>query len=302
MSKNIYAFPKLPKAGLANMLVPWAECFIWSKDEGLERIAPFWQKIRIGPFFRDERDKRQYQRFFITKGTITGLRRFLLLFTSKQVSAEIYRFSDFKTLNTQNTIVCFSEMHIGRLVGRHEEVNNELYRITRPKFWPTTLPKSFIAIHIRLGDFPQRLESSKQRYFRLPIEWYVEALQQLRIAMGNNLTAIIFSDGTDEELEQILKLENIIRSPYSEAISDLLAIAKSTVFITSYSSFSSFGAYLGQSPSLWYKGNGNVSGGCMDNGKYGSHELEWMPGQIFPPDFIELIDKRIELTIKGSNQ
>lgn len=291
--KKIYGFTVLPKAGLANMLIPWAECFLWSKDQGIKQVAPFWGKIRLGPFIRGERDKRQYQQFFTNAGTIAGLRRIFLLLKSNKISAEIYRFSKDRVKISRTTLICFSDMnHLERLIGRHEEVRNELYRITRHKYWPDRLPQHFIGIHIRMGDFPQKSESNKTVYFRQPLEWYAEALQQLRISMGSNLLAMIFSDGTDKELTSILKIKNVIRSPFSAAISDLLAIAESTVLITSRSSYSLFGAYLGQVPTVWYEGKKSISGGFMPDNLSKTHEIEWMPGQMFSSEFIGIILKR----------
>ncbi len=88
--KKLYGFPILPKAGLANMLIPWAECVIWCNDHGIKQIAPFWRKFRLGPHLRGERDKRQYHKLFTAKGKIAGLKRLLLLLTSKQITFENY--------------------------------------------------------------------------------------------------------------------------------------------------------------------------------------------------------------------
>jgi hypothetical protein len=187
--------------------------------------------------------------------------------------------------------------HLGRLIGRHEEVLNELYRITRTKYWSIGLPHNFIGIHIRMGDFPQRSDSN-QVYFRQPLLWYIEALKQLRISLNNNLTAIIFSDGTTNDLAPILNLENVIRSPFTKSITDLLAITKSTVIITSRSSFSLFGAYLGQVPSVWYEGKDSICGGYMPDKLSATQEIEWMPGQIIINEFIEELKRRMQLNTK----
>jgi len=193
--------------------------------------------------------------------------------------------------------------HLERLIGRHEEIIGELYRITRPKYWPTGLPQTFIGVHIRMGDFPQKVDTRKQVNFRQPMEWYIEALQQLRISLGIRLPAIVFSDGTDKELAPILRLDNIIRSPFSEAISDLLAIAKSIVILTSRSSFSLMGAYLGQVPSVWYIGKKEICGtGYMPSDRSTTLEIEWMPGQMLSNEFIDALKKRIEISTMKSNQ
>nr|WP_315161286.1 alpha-1,2-fucosyltransferase [uncultured Flavobacterium sp.] len=295
MKSKIYGFPILPKAGLGNMLIPWADCYIWCKDLGIQQIAPFWRKIRVGPYLRGERDKRQYQKLFISGNMINGLSRLFLLLISKRISAEEFRNLNVKKSKILPTLVTFSDMNkLDLLLGRHEEVLNELYKITKPKFWPVKLQKSFIGIHIRMGDFPEKSNSLTQINFRIPLEWYIESLNQIRMALGNDFPVVIFSDGTDKEIESILKLPNVIRSPYSESISDLLAIAKSTVIITSRSSYSLFAAFLGQVPSIWYSGKDAIyKKSYMPTEKNGNLEIEWMPGQFLTAEFIESLKERI---------
>nr|WP_315143957.1 hypothetical protein [uncultured Flavobacterium sp.] len=295
MKNKIYGFPVLPKAGLGNMLIPWADCFIYCKDMGIKQVAPYWRKIRVGPYVRGERDKRQYQKLFINENMISGIGRLLLLIISNKISAKQFRMlNSYKTI-FPTTLVCFSEMNqFDRLVERHEEVRNELYRITRPEYWPFGLPQSYIGIHIRMGDFPEISKEEKQINFRIPLEWYIGALCQVRLSLGKKLPVVIFSDGTDKEIEPILGLDDVIRSPFSESISDLLAIAKSTVIITSRSSYSLFGAYLGQVPSIWYEGKNEIYDYSYMSADYNaSLEIEWMPGQVFSSEFVNILNQRI---------
>lgn len=294
MKNKIYGFPLLPKAGLGNMLIPWADCFIWCKDYGYEQVAPFWHKIRIGPYIRGERDKRQYQKLFINKNLIIGIKRLWLLLISNKISAEEFRMLNNSQTVATSTLVCFSNMNqFSRLLGRHKEVVNELYRITRPKYWPIGLPQSYIGVHIRMGDFPVKSEVEKQHYFRIPLEWYLGIISELRTALGIDFPIVVFSDGTDAEIREVLELNNVIRSPFSESISDLLAIAKSTVIITSRSSYSLFGAYLGQVPSIWYEGKNEIySHSYMPAEHNASLEIEWMPGQLLTSAFVNSLKKQ----------
>jgi hypothetical protein len=296
MKNKIYGFPVLPKAGLGNMLIPWADCYIWCKDLGLEQIPPFWRKIRIGPYLRGERDKRQYQRLFINSKFIYRLKRLLLLLVSNKISAEKFRELKAYKTNFPATLVCFSDMNqFERLIGRHDEVLKELIRITRPEYLPFDLLLSFIGVHIRMGDFPLKSETENQINFRIPLEWYLGVLKELRITLGDNFPIIIFSDGTEEEIGAVLALENVFRSTFKESITDMLAIAKSTVIITSRSSYSLFGAYLGQVPSIWYKGRNEIYDySYFPTEQTVSLEVEWMPGQILTKDFINAVKERIQ--------
>ena len=293
MIKAVYGFPVLPKAGLANMLILWAECYLWCKDHGVKQVAPHWSKLRIGPFIRGERDKRQYQLLFNNGGNIAGLKRMFLTLTANKVAFENFDSSKMDECS-RTTLVCFSDMnHLERLLSRNKEIIDELYRITRRKYWPTTVPPSFIAIHIRMGDFPAKSETSKQIYFKQPLHWYIDALQELRRSMGFVWPAIVFSDGNDQELKPVLELESVARSPYSKSISDLLAIAKSSVLITSRSSFSLMGAFLGQVPTVWYEGKREICGsGYMNTIENAKLEIEWMHGQKMPEEFIKRLENR----------
>ena len=96
MKNKIYGYPILPKAGLGNMLLVWADCYISCKDLKIKQIAPFWRKLRIGTYLRGERDKREYQRLFTNGKNISGINRLLLLLISNKVSTE-----DFKRLNSK---------------------------------------------------------------------------------------------------------------------------------------------------------------------------------------------------------
>jgi hypothetical protein len=181
-----------------------------------------------------------------------------------------------------------------RLIGRHEEVIEELYRITRPEYWPFGLPHSYIGVHIRMGDFPLKSVVEKQHYFRIPLEWYLGVISELRRNLGFNFPIVIFSDGTDDEITDILELGDVIRSPFTESITDLLAIAKSTVIITSRSSYSLFGAYLGQVPSIWYEGKNEIYDfSYMPTELNASLEIEWMPEELLTNEFVNSIKDRV---------
>jgi hypothetical protein len=292
---KVYGYPILPKAGLANMLIPWAECFIWCHDNGIMQIAPFWHKARIGPYLRRERDKRQYQNLFTAKEAVTGIKRLFLVLIAKKINSENFEISKDVKQISQTTLVCFSDMnHLERLIGRQQQVLSEIYRITRPELWPKNLPVKFIGIHIRLGDFPLKSEGSRQIYFRQPVQWYIGALKELKKSLKTDLPVLVFSDGTDQELSGLLEIEHVSRSPYTEAISDLLAIAHSLVLITSRSSFSLFGAFLGQTPTIWYQGKTDICGHDYLESNNRDLAVEWMPGNKLPERFLTILNSKLD--------
>src|SRR4028119_962252 len=64
-------YPKLPKAGLGNMLLVWAQSAVFANINSLPIIAPTWGQLKLGPFLRGERDKRYYGNFFCDKDCVS---------------------------------------------------------------------------------------------------------------------------------------------------------------------------------------------------------------------------------------
>ena len=283
---KLYGYPSLLKAGLGNMLFPWADCYLWCKDHEAEMIAPYWTKLRIGPYLRREKDKRSYQRLFKPQDQVSGFKRLFLLSTVQTCNYEQFKEH---VLLRKNTIVKFTNMEcMDRLVGRHEEVKHALISMTRPEYLPARFVEPFIAIHVRLGDYPLPNDTSPKWTSRLPIEWYVAALHQVREVLGGNINAIVFSDGLESELAPLLGMPNVSRSLYTEAITDILALAQASVIIGSCSTFSSWGVYLsGTASTIWYRGRrpANIFG----DEKSALFEAEWAIGDSLPELFVGIL-------------
>ena len=122
-------------------------------------------------------------------------------------------------------------------------------------------PQNFIGVHVRRGDFLNSVHHFKDgggRHVNTPIDlnWYVEAIFKARELLGD-LPVICISDGTESELKDIFKLENI-RIQTEHPIVDLLTVSNAAGFIASGSTFSQWISYLGQmdtwinSSHTWY--------------------------------------------------
>jgi hypothetical protein len=281
---KLYGYPSLLKAGLGNMLFPWADCYLWCRDHKAEMIAPYWTKLRIGPYLRRERDKRSYQRFFKSQDHISGFKRLLLLPTVQTINYEQFNGNVFLK---NDTIVKFSNMEcMDRLVGRHEEIKHALIGMTRPEYLPVPCSETFIAIHVRLGDYAVPDDTAPKWTSRLPIDWYVAALHLIREVLGGNIKTIVFSDGHDSELTPLLVLPNVSRSLYKEAITDILALAQASVIIGSCSTFSTWGVYLsGSASTIWHRGRrpANIFG----DDKSSVFEAEWAIDDSLPELFVD---------------
>jgi hypothetical protein len=279
---KLYGYPILMKAGLGNMLIPWAKCYLWCRDNDARMIAPFWTKLRIGPYLRREKDKRDYQRLFRPSAGISGLERIFLLAMTKKCSVENY---DNSVSSGRGITAMFEGMeNFQQLVGQHDEIRQALTAMTRPEFLPAKPARPFIGVHVRLGDYAAPQNGAEVPWTsRLPLDWYLAAVLEVRKTAGFECDVIVFSDGSDAELGALLALPAVRRSAYKESISDILSLSHAAVVIGSCSSFSMWGAYLAQTFTVWHQGR--VPGKIMAEQKSKEYETEWLPGMSLPASF-----------------
>ncbi len=294
---KLYGIPVLGRVGLTHGLMAWARCQLWCRDNGAQVIAPFWFKFRIGPYLRKERDKRNYFILFKPGKAIAGLKRLYLLMVSRKkdyssgfqlppsrVEKVIVRFHNSITDN-------MSDFHI--LHGQSAFLRQRLIEMTRDRFLPKALLEPFIAIHVRRGDFVQNATGKMivegATNVMLPVEWYVDRLIALRKALGVEINAVVFSDGTDAELLPLLACSNVERSTNLQSITDLLEISSSAAVISSGSGFSIWGAFLGDVPRLCHPGQMIVE--VFKNPEL---EIESGTSQPVPHAFVQQIFARVE--------
>ena len=108
-------------------------------------------------------------------------------------------------------------------------------------------------------NFSDSLQMNVQNY-----AFYTERLTELALSMfewknlpdtidSRFLELTLFSDGSDEELQSLLSIPNVERCYFGNAFADMWAISKCKFIIASDSTFSAWGAFLGQRPILFCK-------------------------------------------------
>lgn len=237
-----YIYPKLPSKvttaffriagnGLANCLYTYAKAVSIAKRDGLKIIAPTWFNLSIGPYLRHQSDKRHYFGLFNHLNEISGLNKWLkLTFYKKQIQQVEGLggyFRDF--IDDADIVALYIEEHVHPKLL--EVVNG--YDFT-----------NCVAVHIRLGDYSERV--------RIPIKWYKEKIEYLHNSHPE-WKFLIFSDGRDEELAEITSMESVKRVFFGNAIADIFAISRCCYMIGSDSTFSGWGAFLGQVPCIFYR-------------------------------------------------
>ena len=253
-------YPKLPKAGLGNMLFIWSKAVVFAELNSLPLIAPAWGKIALGSFLRKERSKRYYGNFFDDRYCISGLQASIL----KIVAQKIHEPTISQLAQTQKNgiemYVFHKVPHWSNYFGEIREYHCLIRKALLSNIKPSILqkieqrPKPEIAIHVRLGDFRKLKlgeDFHKVGLVRTPICWYIDVITKVRQIAGYDVSVTVFSDGYDEELKELLALPQVLRSPHASALSDLFTLANSKLLITSAgSTFSSWSSYLGRCPTI----------------------------------------------------
>lgn len=245
-------YPKLPSkfhfiirfmgSGLANCLFVYARAIILSEKYNLKIINPSWIQFNIGPYLRNEKDKRHYNGLFQSFGIQSFKKNWLLL--TKKYHPENTNPSQIKSglIVVDGLKNYFADLHHhSDMVKAHllGIVNNEA------KHAYNKMNDSFIGIHIRLGDYSADS--------RVSLDWYIEKMHAIREKKGNDVKFLVFSDGSEEELQDVLNFPNTEMAFFGSAIADILVLSKAKLIIASDSTFSAWGAYLGQVPILFNK-------------------------------------------------
>lgn len=223
-------------------------------------VWPTWAQFKLGPLLRMEQDKRFYHDLFSPpEDYLSGLRKLEVLWGTPRI-AERY-LAEWEDAPRRALVVFEGMEHYFRdILEDHALVRSELLRMTRAAH-KRGLAVNFgrtISVHVRLGDFSVAPISdasgaaSGHVNFRLPISWYVEAVSEIRRGVGEAWPVHVFSDGTDRELEQLLRLPGCSRAGFGSGLADMLALSRAHVLVASGSTFSMWASFLGRMPVVWH--------------------------------------------------
>ena len=245
--QQLYAYPDVGRTGLCNMLFPWARAVLFAHRRHCPLLAPQWTCFnRLGPWLRGERDKRYYLGQFTNNGYIKGFRKIVIsLRCIKKVICE----NEDAVNDVETGIVVFRGIdgYFDKLCGKEDLLRRELYKIVNPQIIGALkqLPKKFIGVHVRRGDFVATGQE-------LPLDYYRRGVDLARKKMSEDVPVLLFSDGVEKDLDCLRDCHNIVFMPPACALHDLLALSKASVIVgTNHSSFSEWAAFLGGMPSIW---------------------------------------------------
>ncbi len=278
LSDKDFLFFRVGGPGLGNLLFPWARSIIASEKYGYLPVWPTWPQLKMGTFLRGEKDKRSYTNLFNQNyGYVHGLDKLKLLtstYTEKEHEEQLEAVNaSLKDKSMTPKVFVFTGMtdmfkplisHNGLIRKKLEQMANQ----SLLNFDTSELGKT-ISVHIRMGDFAEYNENKKGNAvnnMRMPTSWYINVIKQINDSTNKNCSFNVFSDGSNDELGDILKIKNVRRQSYGTALSDMLAMSYTKALISSNSTFSLWAAYLGQLPVLKYKHFS--AGGLADNNNF----------------------------------
>lgn len=242
--KKVY-YPKLSKIdlgnlriggpGLANCMFLAAKAYIEAYNNNGIFLRPSWMKFSIGPLLRKERDKRVYSNIF-NKCGIGGISKLILL----MYGIVFKKINEYGPYDLAGYFTTLNDNH--ELVKRYFksiESNRTISKLKNKSFYSDK-----IAIHVRMGDYPE--------HFRVPIDWYCNAIEAI-LKINPSQQFLLFSDGSDEELLPLMNKKEVTRVFYGNAYADMKAISYSKLLLASDSTFSAWGAFLGDVPIVFAK-------------------------------------------------
>lgn len=232
--------------GLGNLLCSWGDALLYASAHGLRVIWPTWPQVSREAV----QSGRTYVRLFQNDGTyIHGRERSQLI---RQAQTALGR----GVVAVGPKLPYDVDWVHGRGVAEsHALIKPALSAILAPhvrrRADEVTPDEPFVAVHVRRGDFSNPVhhftDGGGQRINQpIPIEWYVEAVEQARQVTGHRRVVCI-SDGTDDELAFLTRLDGVAVQRES-ALVDLVSMSRASAFVASGSTFSQWISYLGQMP------------------------------------------------------
>ncbi|MFF2487715.1 alpha-1,2-fucosyltransferase [Microbacterium sp. NPDC058062] len=230
-----YVYARVGRAGLGNELFPVMRALEYGMIHSATVIPPKWGALRIGPWLRNDRDKRTYWRLFDSPSSSERITRAIALRRDRSVRTFVGMGSFFEEFELSH------RWHADRLarVARRGV-------LSEPEVGP------YISAHVRLGDFARPtadVTAQTSNNVSTPIEWYEDAIQRIR-QKDSTLPVLISSDGTDLELRPLLDISGVRRTAARNALDEIFIMSRGLGIIGSRSTFTAWGAYLGGAPLL----------------------------------------------------
>lgn len=203
------------------------------------------RQIKLGPIIRNEPDKRIYGDIFHRRSLDNWRHRLFVLWRTKVAEGE-YRCSE------RDRVILYRDLgdYFHDLEGYDAHIHCWLKRRARRKGY--IADRFDIAVHLRTGDFKLPAEGHIGMNRRIPLDWYDTAIETARREIGSeNVSVVLFTDAPKDEATALCRRWGATLDPAKNAITSIFNIGRSQMVVTSRSSFSMWGVFLGRCGAIW---------------------------------------------------
>lgn len=250
---------RLPKTGLGNQLFPLMKAHVFAHLNDLPVVVTGYHQLKIGPYLRGEKSKRNYNNYFTFQKNIlaeqidnykTKPGRFKQVVKEPslgKITAEkgvLYEFAE---------IPNWDDYFVG-LKTHRQLVRKLFYSIVSKSILneASKLQAPYLGVHVRMGDFrklQQQEDFSKVGAVRTPEDYFVETIHAIRKIYGRSIPVTVFTDGFRHEFNSLFTLTDVHMMEGNKDIIDLLTLSNSKVIVTSAgSTFSYWAGFLSNAP------------------------------------------------------
>ena len=248
---------RLAGPGLGNLMLIYFRAWLVARERGYACIWPTWPSLKPGAIIRREKDKRFYADLFRNRsGYVDGLKKQFLIHRRDAVTVNAREY-DYSRIGGDSVILYkYFRMDFEDLVPHADEIREEIVRnLSRKSRRGLEGDMSrCVNIHVRLGDFAVNTNAlnAGRDNMRIEIGWYAAIVRKLKDILGEGVIFNVFSDGSNEELGELLAIPDVRRVFYGNSLADILALSRAPLMVASGSSFSLWARFLGQCSSISY--------------------------------------------------
>jgi Glycosyl transferase family 11 len=257
---------KLPAAGLGNQLFPLMKACVFANINELPLIVTNYHQVKIGPYLRREKSKRNYNHYFKFQRSVLQESFQKLRIDLKGKTHEVIKdplLTVVRKTGNRNTLYRFGSVpHWSNYFEGLKEHRQLAISLLGQLVTPEVLHQADgqespeIGVHIRMGDFRKLLSGedfSKLGTVRTPSDYFIEVIGQLRAVCGSKTRVSVFSDGHKKELDKVLQLPNTHLVEGNSDLADMLLLSRSKIIVTSAgSTFGYWSGFLSDAPVIMH--------------------------------------------------
>ncbi len=231
---------KLPRAGLANKLLIWCRAVVFTHNNNIpldDIIVYPWIDFPLKRLFN--RDKRFYSGFFKTNDLANRIKA--LPVKSALVNPSLNQLEGNGVNIRFEKIGPFDMDYFAAFRGYEVVIRKAFNHIISDTIQSQVASekKCDIALHVRRGDFGGDLAT--------PVGDFLRILELIRSRFTYMPLVFIFTDGTAEDVAELLALPNTKLITGNSALYDLLLMSKAKVIVPSIrSTFSYFASFVSE--------------------------------------------------------